>query len=185
MVLVAPPLEVTVAPRVVLTGAAFRFVVNPPPVEVPVATAGVVVTVIAAGVVVIVVGVVTVGVVTTGCSCSGSKTLDSVGFIKPVDCTALVVLVVLSAALGVAMLLGAEPVAPVLVLVALLPPVPAPAWPRKAAYSSLQVLQLPTGDFAQCRRCPRRDVCKISHKFLHVARRAGMAAGHLDTMGNS
>ena len=85
---------------------------------------------VAAGVAVTDVGVVTVGVATTGVS--GSNTLDSVGSIKPAERAVLVVPVELSAALGVAALMGAASDTPVVVLAAVLPLVPVRTWPGQA-----------------------------------------------------
>lgn len=108
-------------PRVVTAGAALRAPVLP-------AAAGVAV-LMTVGVLVTAVGVVTVGVFTTGVS--GSKPLDSVGCIKPADCTLLVVPVAVPPVLGSPVLAGAV-FAPVLVLAAVFPPELEPAWPREA-----------------------------------------------------
>ena len=110
-------------PLVVTTGAVFRAPLLLTPAEVPVAAAGVAV-LMTVGVLVTTVGVVTVGV-------SGIKTLDSVGCIKPADCTVLVVPVAVTPVLGFAVLVDAVFDTPVVVSAAVFTPELVPAWPRR------------------------------------------------------
>ncbi len=107
-------------PRLVTTGVVLRA-------PVLATTAGVAV-LVTAGVLVTAVGVVTTAVVTP--DVCGSKTLESVGCIKPAVCALLLVPVAVPPALGVSVSVDAVFDTPVLVFAGVSPPVP--AWPREA-----------------------------------------------------